>query len=703
MRIHLRNWYGWADQTLELGACHFVVGVNGIGKTSAVRDALEFAYLGTGELRGIKQKKTLASEAIRDVGVDVEGCEVTVELAGKRVRRTMDHEGKQEAFLSTWEDALDQWGDEEPMALKRDQGSPWGDEPDDLVRCLLEPTHFSTLDGSRRQEVLIKSTSDGKAERQAVLEALNAKLEPETDEDVAAIESAATWVASDGFRSGEDAAIEQRKEAKREAAVVVVGDEPEKQLAMGEERFLDLAEHPTKRHEDHLAKLRSDHTAAVRAESAGAGAIAGQLAEAEQAFARFETQGEPKADAVGDKRLGPLPKEPGSEAPLAAQVEEADAARQVALQVLAAESEKLKAARLAAEGARDQVAQVTSFERPSICPLGPAGMPCPVKPSLWNPAVERRLGDQDAIEAQVQEGMDEVARLVASVEYLTTKAEYANGAALAVRHQAEALGREWQSWRDHGVKLKAQDEADARARVALQKRQEAWLLAFEKAGERVEELRKALAAAQAGEQPEGPTSEELAGRIGVGEGVVQASRDYWREKAAWLERSKKRADLDDTVKRWDAICQLLKPEGIETALGGHAREAFLQSLEDVAGLAGEVLLSETCGLSVRPYGDDQPARSLHQLSESQRLSLGVSIQHALCQLASFPVLVVDRVDVFDKSHREAWAAMAQGMAGREAYGTIVGLATIQKAPRAPGGTWRTSWLKPDGSVEVLGG
>ena len=75
LTIRMRNWYCWGDHELTLGApVSFVVGLNGAGKT-ALRDAAEFAYLGTGHLRGAKTKKELASVAIRD---DFEDCEVTV-------------------------------------------------------------------------------------------------------------------------------------------------------------------------------------------------------------------------------------------------------------------------------------------------------------------------------------------------------------------------------------------------------------------------------------------------------------------------------------------------------------------------------------------------------------------------------------------------------------------------------------------------
>lgn len=715
LTIRMRNWYCWGDHTLQLAApVSFVVGLNGAGKT-ALRDALEFAFLGTGHLRGAKTKKELASVAIRD---DFEDCEVTVEAAGIRIRRTMDREGSQEVWRSTaipmsglgsgpipmGPNAEPRWMEEEPAPLKRDQGNPFGDTPDDLVRCMLEPRHFYTLELQRRQEILVMATTNSAVSQEAVLQVLMRRLDYETKPDLEALQDAAVWVASGGFRAAEDAAIEQRKEAKRERDAVVVGDEIEPMLG-----DVDLAANPAEAHERKLVEVRSAHTQAVRLEAAGAGAMAGKLAEAEEALVALqggagkavERALELLAEAGAHHQAREHAEPPETTPEPARSAAHAHGITAEATRALEAALATETTAQKAIVDLEAKLGASSEISRPDECPAGPPGMRCAAKPGQWKSCVEAAVEDPTSLAAAVDRLRGERIQAKREVETARQKREKAL--------KAEGLVQEaWATHREGQERLGAAGDTLAAALVAITRREEevetaqtdrrAELAACER---RVEAARLALVAAQQGDQPTGPSVVDLEASIGRGDVVCEASRRYWREVE---ERNARRAAwevLEATVGRWDAICQELKPDGIETELGGNAREAFLELLEPARELSGEIFLDSDCAITVALDREGHPKHPL-QLSESQALAVGCAIQHALCRQLGFPILLVDGMDRFDGPHRQAWAQLATEVSGGYA-GAVLGLATTTGEPKPPGEGFQTLWLKPDGAMVLLGG
>lgn len=719
LKLTLRNWRCYADLTFEFAGPTFIVGQNGRGK-SAVRDALEFVYLGTGRLMGAPTKRELAAAAIRTWPVDhehtLDTCEVIAECAGIRTRRTMDRDGAQLVYQCAWLEAEDRWSEEEPMPLQRDRGNPFGDTPDDLVRVMLDPWHFFSLDAQRRQEILVTATSEAHVGEDVALAALMKRLQYTTADDLQAIQDAAKWVASEGFRGAEAAAVDQRQVAKRDAAAVTVGEPPSPNaVPTGDGLVVNLdVEVPLQAHEHRLAVLRVQHVEAVRLESAGTGALAGKLAEAESALDELERtetdwssldltrQTEEALAALekldsGDGPLEPVPLDPDLGTAEALALEAAHKARDSA-------SETVGEAVAAIVNLEKTQASQGSLPRPAVCPKGPPGMRCPVKPSVWAPAVAKVQADPAVTEAKLDglrgELVEAKDRLQEAQEGLD-KATAANGATYRAQH---AHGRLLEAYRDHQAKLEKavelvaqRTEIKVKAKAAAESARKAELA---RASERVTSAKARLLAAGESQAPE-VSSEDLLEKIQRGEGVVQAARDYWREDEAHLQRVLAKDRAADTVERWDAIAQLLKPDGIETELGGTAREDFMALLDEAAGLSGQIYLDADYGLTVDTPDSDQPRYPL-QLSTSQRMAVGVALQHALCQLLGFPILVTDALDTFDKRGRAAWAELATKVADRYP-GAVVGLATITKEP--PGFSpppWQTYWLKGQGVVEILG-
>lgn len=709
LKIEMFNWYCWADQTIELAApCSFIVGRNGIGK-SAIRDALEFAFIGTGRLRGCTTKGELAAVAIRD---DFPSCEVIVEAAGIRIRRTMDRKGNQAAFRSDWvaDGAGGEgcWSEEAPAPLKRDQGCPFGDVSDDLVRCMLEPTHFYALESPRRQEILLQATTDPNVEREKVLEALLLELTPDCEDDRRAIEDAATWIAEKGFREAEDAVVEQRRVAKRDRAQIVVGDPPEPMF-----EGIDLATNPLENHEKQLEKLRETHIRAVQMEAAGAGALQGKLTEAEEALALQEAnkptaliRAEAAAEEASKKfrqamvitDSTPLPPE---FEPDAEELEQQKLTlTQAGLDLESAQGQAEDAWAKVVE-LQDRIAQQTDSDRPTECPKGPPGMRCPVTPSVWKSTVEKTQGDPETIAAELerlQNTLNQAQEIQQEAANLTTAATEALEASQRTR---KAYREASEAHEAHQGTIQRANETLDRSQAALHETREEVAASLEAAQARVTAAAEALKAAQAGKQPEGPTAEELSGRIARGSIVVRESRNYWR---AVRERDLRQTSWDEKnieINRWDAIAQELKPEGIETKLGGDARETFMALLDASTHLTGKISLDDECGLSVEIGREDHPRHPL-QLSTSQRLAVGGAIQHALCQQAGFPILLTDALDTFDAHKRSGWAQLAASVTA-DYESAVVGLATItQEPPGIPEAPWKTIWLKPDGTVAYMG-
>jgi energy-coupling factor transporter ATP-binding protein EcfA2 len=719
LNLTVRNWCCWGHQAFELGPCSFVVGRNGSGKTS-LRDALEFVLIGTGQLRGYGTKQELAAWAIRD---DLEDCEVIYQTDALRLRRTMDRDGKQELFRSVWipthgrADDQAAWTDEEKLSLKRDQGNPFGDAPDDLVRCMLEPTHFYRLDPQRRQEVLVQATSDPDLEEGVVLAALQRRLEWEDVDDSAALMSAAAWVHEDGFRTAEDAAVEQRQQAKRDLRDLVVGEPPERNWVATHGQREDLMTQPVAGVQETLKSLRAEHLVAVKMEAAGTGALQGKLVEAEAAHERhLQTELAPVASKYrAEEAQKSLTFLEGGERPSPGTWDESVLEDATSLTRIAAE-----AASLAASSTREATGAIAvleakletpaAFPRPAECPKGPPGMRCPVKPSIWAPALARALGDRTKLEAELDRLRGDLVELSAAVVAADAEARKRLHLEARLSQQRDHHQGLVADLLEHDAGIAAARERLGNATAAVVSDENAQLetyrLELEKLTRRVDEAQRAVTAARAGDQPTGATVDELVAMVEDQERLLEVARDFWREQHGWEKRTDKAAALTRAVARWDRICQELKPDGVETELAGGAREAFLVLLSGVhgLGLSGEIHLDEDCGITVLLDDDveDQP-RHLLQLSTSQRLAVAVAIQHALCQLEGFPLLIVDAVDTFRGDKLKAFQAFAESVS--ELYpAAVIGLATLSREPPgAPANPWTTLWLKPDHQVATIGG
>lgn len=636
-----------AKRTIAIeGHAALVTGSNGAGKT-ALRDALEFLYLGTGQLRGIGTKKELAALSITD---GESGCAVEVESPRMRLRREMKRDGSQKLFRQERAGPAEAWSEAEQIPMRKDGRSQIGGVAGDALRAVIEPTGFYQIDATRRREILIQSTSEGDQTAEAILQAMREALSPESPEDEQAMQTAAKWAADDGFRHAEESAGEARRSAKRELEAIPEMDQP----ACPDRGFRD---HTLEEYEGRLRDLREQHTAAVAAEATTTTTIEGQLMEATTAQSQLENAEYEQPDQEAAAGL-----KAARETLKATTKALEDANRD--LQTIAADVKRL-------EGPE---AEPEAFAKPKTCPATPFEFKCPVKPATFAKAQPEGPVPTDIREKALVEAMSAQKTALGAQQS-------ASDAVSAARDQEEAAERR------------------AAAELARAAREEAHMEQIAKARARTQDLEGQLLEAQKAEI-DGPeeSAAKLAERITTGEATTKAKADFDLMVEAWEGGSAGRERARLQIARWDAIAKALKPDGIESRLGGGARERFEDLLGQLGGLAGRVHI--TANFEIEVERDGKRWHPL-QLSTSQRLAVGLAIQHALAQLLEFPILCCDAIDIFDGEQRAAWHAFA--LEHGESYtGAILGLATLtaQGPPPAADGL-DTFWIRPDGAIERI--
>lgn len=632
-----------------------IVGANGVGKT-AIRDCLEFAYLGTGQLRGISTKKSLGELSVRE---GAKFCSVAVETSSMRLDRTMKRDGSQELWVATAVDGSDgpKLGEPRQIPPRRDGKSQIGNMAADALRVILEPTEFFRLDEARRREMIIGATSQA-ATLAEVEQALNDMLEPEGEEDQSAIKEAAGWVLEFGMREAESHAAEVRVRGKRD-----LKDLDPKPPFHADGLALELCQaiesRPLQDFESRLEEVRILHTRAVASEATSTGVIQGKLDEAMAAQTAAEGVGYEEIDKEAAKILKAATKR---------------------LEAATAQAAKAKAA---VDKAKADLAAVIvptdgPFKKPAKCPATPFVFTCPVKSATFQksqPSIDRKAqsdakaGAEAALEIAQSASDGAVSAMEAAKEQLTTATERAE------KEKARAIRD------DEKVK------------------------AMQKARERTQAVEGQLLEAQAVEvNGDGETAEALAERVERGHEMVELKRAWDVSESLYRTQTTRKTELEMQVTRWNEIAKALKPDGIETKLGGGAKDAFLELLDQAQDLAGSIELTDDFDVMVRR--DAVPSWSYRrhplQLSTSQRLAVGIAIQHAFARLIEFPILCCDAIDTFDASHKSAWAGFA-AMVGKDYQGAVLGIATLPGAdePIAPPLGFETYYLGEDGDLQHI--
>lgn len=636
LKIAMRNWMSHSNTTItcEDGEVIMVVGANGIGKT-AIRDALEFVYLGTGKLRGIETKKDLAAYSIQEGQTE---CSVTITTPAMALRRTMTSGGTQKLRRRLTD------GEDESIALS-DQGSLIEGIAEDVLRIILEPTHWLDVPSARRAELLILATTSKQDDPAVIVKAMTDFLEPESPAEVRAIARIAAIAAKDGMRAGEQAAVDLRVEAKRKR------DELPTAEPVAEYEGIDLEAHPLERHLGQLASLRTDREKAL---VSTATTVADAKARADEAYQALQ--------ALLSWEPDPIDAKADIDRQTAANGVEAAKKRVAELeQAAAAAAATLKAERARADGIAPKV------EHPGQCPHLPV-MKCPVKPEKF-------------VDAQVKAQPE-----------IPTEGELAELEAAATNAQAdvEVHRRSVEKWAADLGAAQARVARNAEIKAAIDERARK----VAEAEQRVSTLDAAWKAAEAAAAEAPAAGVDLAmidARIAKGERIVVAKRAYDEAKARHAENRARSESLTREIDCWDEIAKAMKPGAeVERALAGDAASPFTDALRGFAPLVGEIAIQSDMTLLVGPE-----RRHPSQLSTSQRLGLGIAVQHAFARAVRFPILICDAIDLFDGAGRATWSKAARAQIEHYAGG-IMGLGTITKgAPTAPPAGFATIHLFRD--------
>lgn len=640
LKITMRNWMSHRHTEIDASdGVVMVVGPNAIGKT-AIRDALEFAYLGTGKLRGIETKKDLATYSIQEGERE---CWVQVEIPGLAIRRTMNSAGTQKLKRTT--DAGD-----ETIALS-DQATLLDGIAEDVLRIILEPTEWLSVPAARRAELLILATSTKVDDPAVIAKAMTDVLQPESPAETAAIARIAKIAAKDGMRAGEEAAVAARVEAKRKRDDLPTA-EPSSDF-----EGIDLEGHTLDQHTQQLGKLRQQREQALVDYAARVGDAKARADEAYKALQKLLAWEPEPFD--GKAEIDAQTARNGVQT-ARARVDELTQEWQAAVAHLRAETAR-------AEGAPAKI------EHPGQCPHLSV-MKCPVKLEKF-------------VDAQAKGAPD-----------LPTAGELheMEVAAEGLKTDIDVHSRSIETWQADLDAAQARVARNAAIKIEIQNH----AAAVEAAETRVSELDAAAKALQAEADLAPAAGVDLAAieaRIAKGERIIVAKRTYDEAKAAHAANRARSESLQREIDCWDLIAKAMKPGApVELALAGDAEAPFSTALQGFAAMSGEIAIQSDMTILVGPE-----RRHPSQLSTSQRLALGIAIQHGFARLVGFPILICDAIDLFDGGRRATWAKCAAQQIDHYAGG-ILGLGTILSGrPKPPPAGFATIYLSTDGPTGAV--
>ena len=342
-KLSLRNWGQHVQIDLDLRCpVTIVTGQNACGKTAIV-DAIEFVYLGTGRIRGITTQRDLGAFSISYGAVETA---VTLETDALTICRSMRRDGSQEITVNghTLKRQAAQAKIEEALGMDSAQ-----------VRAALNAEDLLKADEKVRRSVLLGSIG-AKATEVELLEAFGRKAIAVDHADGALV---VTMIGDHGFDAAEAYAGVQRAAKTRE---LQAAPEKEPQAIFSPswaERTWNLAE--TK-----LATIRA-REAELQTMLNDAHQTAGEL--------RGEIQARLKAlEREHDERVADRERLEAAQGNREALASEIDGCSDE-LENLEAVHETLDAA---AKRHRDLMLAVdTGCEKPDICPVIPGGFACP--------------------------------------------------------------------------------------------------------------------------------------------------------------------------------------------------------------------------------------------------------------------------------------------------------------------------------------
>jgi len=264
---------------------------------------------------------------------------------------------------------------------------------------------------------------------------------------------------------------------------------------------------------------------------------------------------------------------------------------------------------------------------PSTCPAFTSRPPCPAAGQIAIPAVEPSDPAKAAkFRADLEEEKKEVARLEAGLKETQTK-----------QTAYDEYTKKRQELADKIAKLKEHQE-QATATAGLDQQIEA-----------------------------------LNTRMKTGWELLDAIRDFWRQKEAAEAAQAKIGEAEKEIAFYDAMAKALAPDGIPSQLIGEA----ISPVNDLLEVASVLLfpgrdLALTEDLNIELFGSPYAT-----LSKSAKFRVGVAFQYVLAKLAGARLLLIDEADLLDPSNRTALIDFLLEI--QPDFDTIIIFATSQEA------------------------
>lgn len=653
MRLHAENFGTHERLSFRSDApVVSVVGRNRVGKTT-VRDAIEFALLGTCELRGFTLKKDVARYMIRGTA-DRASVELALSNRPWAVRRTMKADGTQRI-------EIDRYGNGGWVAIPAADWSAFlGIEPE-VVRVALESDSFWRAPAADRRRLLISLSGTSALSPERIIEALDPRARVYPDEGFRSwLLTAAALAVEKGFAVANAQVVELRRNLKRERDALPeardpAGFDPIVEGVDAREGTLDDLRRGVAEARAELAKARE-----LRARAAGG------LSERIRALGEQRAEADRRWNAAGKALLDEFARPDGDEESLAisaVEIEEEVAA--IGRACARANWEVGERERELEQYTRAAVPPRPApepGEKPALCPLVPVEMACAATPAAWAKAT---------------------APIVAAAKAAREDAERV---AAEARANADAVREELIDARSRRDAEQAKHAA-ATERLARRRQIDAELRTAKDAYD-VAHVQLLAAERELEQLGAGPSEEDLAfieRRIVERETIVKVRERYEAEVALWERTGKERDRLNRAIEFVDLVEHELRPDGVEARLSGDGRATLARSmveLSDAIGTQVEVTAESDVTIEGRP---------ILSASKSEQRVAGAVLQHAIAEAVNLPLIVIDELDALDVEWRGRFAAFAA--AGPTSV-QILGLATTSvEEPGPPPRGYETVWLR----------
>jgi len=189
----------------------------------------------------------------------------------------------------------------------------------------------------------------------------------------------------------------------------------------------------------------------------------------------------------------------------------------------------------------------------------------------------------------------------------------------------------------------------------------------------------------------------LDARMKVGYDLLDAVREFWRQKEAAEAAQAKITEAEKEIVLYDSLAKALAPDGIPSQLIAEALEPFNKRLY----MASSYLFPEyeDCPLVLTQDLEVYRQSPYACLSKSARYRAGICFQYVLATLAGARLLMIDEADILDPVNRAQLIDFL--LAVRQDFDTILVFATSNEAQPSQVPEIQVWWLEEGKIAPVI--